>query len=80
MTTTETEIGAYCKERDNILAQDDLTTFINWAQTKGIQYTTPEVADISRHKLITACINLPEPLRARSKQWLIERGYQPWDR
>ncbi len=77
--TVGDDLSDYIKERDQVMAQDDLDTFIKWAKTKGANYATPEVANISRHKIITASVNLPEALRTKSRNWLLERGYQPYD-
>lgn len=74
-----TEIKAYVKERDEVLAKDDLEAFTEWAKNRGTNFPDQEIAEITRHKCITACKSLPIELKARSHKWLVDRGYSPWD-
>lgn len=78
-------IQKYVKERDEMLLKcsvDELKTFIG----KYEEYYNPmfvdviarakdEVLEITLHKMIIHCTNLPFDFRQKSADWLLDRGY-----
>ena len=71
-------IEEYTQERDAILLMDNPAVFIDWATSKGWTFSNDIVAEITRKKLITACVKLPRELRDEARQWLEQRGYESW--
>ena len=39
----------------------------------------PKTEEIRLHRLRSAITTMPDEMRKASRQWLTERGYQPWD-
>ena len=78
-------IEKYVKERDEMLLKgsvDELKKFVK----KYEQYYSPmiansmarakdEVLEITLHKMIIHCVNLPFDYRQKSADWLLDRGY-----
>jgi len=73
------EIEDYVRERNAVMLENNLQSFIKWAASHGVTYYSPQIADLSRRKIITACVGLPQALRDEAKQWLEARGYKSWD-
>jgi len=74
------EIAEYVRWRDAELMKPDLDSFIRFAKrVNGTVFSDREAAEIAKHKLRTACLNLPRPMRQASRQWLIERDHESWD-
>ena len=79
------KIKKFVKERDKMLKKcsvKELRNFVNNnADLYGIEFVeafnraSDEVAEITLHKMIVNCTNLPQKLRLISKQWLINHFY-----
>lgn len=79
-------IEEFVKKRDEMLMKgsiDELRKFVDNnselyepAVVNGIMSCTDEVAEITLHKMITGCTNLPFEYRMNSVAWLTERGYE----
>lgn len=52
--------------------------FLVYSTKQGVQFSRPEVAEISYHKCRTAITTLPTEVRQASHSWLLERGYESW--
>lgn len=79
------ELTKYAKERDKMLKKRSvkaLKKFVN----KNAEYYSPmfvdainraedKVLEITLHKMIVHCTNLPDNLRIKSGEWLINRGF-----
>jgi len=42
------------------------------------RYKSPELEEITLHKMRTAITTMPNEMRAASKAWLEERGHSSW--
>ena len=42
------------------------------------RYKSPELEEITLHKMRTAITTMPSEMRAASKAWLEERGHSSW--
>ena len=71
------EIESYLKERDAAVLAGG-KAYHKFCVKHG-RDMNPDVEEISLHKLRTALANMPDDVRQASRQWLTERGYQPWD-
>ena len=79
------EIKKYVKERDEMLLKcsvDELRTFVgknehffNLMFVDAIARATDELLEITLHKMIINCTNLPFEFRQKSADWLLDRGY-----
>ena len=79
------KIKKYAKERDEMLLKRsvaELKTFVN----NHAEYYSPMfiaainaapdfVLEITLHKMVVHCTNLPFEFRAESADWLLERGF-----
>lgn len=78
-------IQKYVKERDEMLLKcsvDELKKFIgkyeeyyNPMFVDAIARAKDEVLEITLHKMIIHCTNLPFDFRQKSADWLLDRGY-----
>jgi hypothetical protein len=75
------EIEKFNAERDAILLKGDLDDVLAFVRRQEPDYVpmNRHVLEIMLHKSRTAVASLPMEVRAASKRWLIERGYQPYD-
>ena len=79
------EIKRYVKERDEMLLNcsvAELRTFVNnnaehfnLLFIDGINRADDKVLEITLHKMIIHCVNLPYEFRKKSAEWLLERGF-----
>ncbi len=75
----------YAKERDKMLLKRDineLRKFVNKNKKlyrkeyiKAFNAASDEIIEITMHKMIVHCINLPFNFRQESADWLIEKGF-----
>lgn len=72
------ELETYIIERDRVLSLDSPTEFFLWATNQEAKFSSSEVAEITRHKMITAATSLDMHLRFRSHALLIDLGYESW--
>lgn len=64
------------KDRDEALLSGDLEKLKSYMRKYGIEiHPSDEVLEMSRHKAITGCNQLPIELRRESKKWLEDRGF-----
>jgi hypothetical protein len=77
----ENTIAKYNVERDAILLKGDLDELLAFLRRQRPNYvpTDRHVLEIMLHKSRTGVASLPMEVRAASKRWLLERGYQPHD-
>ena len=78
-------IEKYVKERDEMLLKGsvaELKKFIakyeeyyNPMIAKSMEKAKDEVLEITLHKMIIHCVNLPFDYRQKSADWLLDRGY-----
>jgi hypothetical protein len=68
------EIESYLKERDAVDWRQGVSPLLYEAGLRN-----EPGGRISLHKLRTAITTMPDEMRKASRQWLTERGYQPWD-
>lgn len=79
------EIEKYAKERDEMLLKRsvaELRTFINKHAEHydpifidAINAAPDAILEITVHKMIVNCTNLPFEFRTESAFWLLDRGY-----
>ena len=78
-------IEKYVKERDEMLLKGSVAELKKFVK-KYEQYYSPmiansmarakdEVFEITLHKMIIHCVNLPFDYRQKSADWLLDRGY-----
>ena len=78
-------IEKYVKERDEMLLKGSVAELKKFVK-KNEQYYSPmiansmarakdEVLEITLHKMIIHCVNLPFDYRQKSADWLLDRGY-----
>ena len=78
-------IEKYVKERDEMLLKGSVAELKKFVK-KYEQYYSPmiansiarakdEVLEITFHKMIIHCVNLPFDYRQKSADWLLDRGY-----
>ena len=75
----------YAKERDAMLLKgsvEELKKFIakyeehyNPMMVDALARAKDEVLEITLHKMIIYCVNLPFDYRQKSADWLLDRGY-----
>ena len=78
-------IEKYVKERDEMLLKGsvaELKKFIakyeeyyNPMMADALARAKDEVLEITLHKMIIYCVNLPFDYRQKSADWLLDRGY-----
>ena len=78
-------IEKYVKERDEMLLKGsvaELEKFIakyeeyyNPMMVDALARAEDEVLEITLHKMIIHCVNLPFDYRQKSADWLLDRGY-----
>ena len=78
-------IEKYAKERDEMLLKGsvaELKKFIakyeeyyNPMMVDALARAKDEVLEITLHKMIIHCVNLPFDYRRKSADWLLDRGY-----
>lgn len=78
-------IDKYVKERDEMLSKGsvaELKEFIakyeeyyNPMMVDALARAKDEVLEITLHKMIINCVNLPFDYRQKSAEWLLDRGY-----
>ena len=78
-------IEKYVKERDEMLLKGsvaELKKFIakyeeyyNPMMVDALARAKDEVLEITLHKMIIHCVNLPFDYRQKSADWLLDRGY-----
>ena len=78
-------IEKYVKERDEMLLKGsvaELKKFIakyeeyyNPMMIDALARAKDEVLEITLHKMIIHCVNLPFDYRQKSADWLLDRGY-----
>ena len=78
-------IEKYVKERDEMLMKGsvaELKKFIakyeeyyNPMVVDALERAKDEVLEITLHKMIIHCVNLPFDYRQKSAVWLLDRGY-----
>lgn len=78
-------IEKYVKERDKMLLKgsvSELKKFIakyegyyNPMMVDALARAEDEVLEITLHKMIIHCVNLPFDYRQKSADWLLDRGY-----
>lgn len=78
-------IEKYVKERDKMLLKgsvSELKKFIakyegyyNPMMVDALARAEDEVLEITLHKMIIHCVNLPPDYRQKSADWLLDRGY-----
>lgn len=78
-------IEKYVKERDKMLLKgsvSELKKFIakyegyyNPMMVDALARAEDEVLEITLHKMIIHCVNLPFDYRQKSAYWLLDRGY-----
>jgi hypothetical protein len=78
-------IEKYAKERDEMLLKGsvaELKKFIakyeeyyNPMMVDALARAKDEVLEITLHKMIIHCVNLPFDYRQKSADWLLDRGY-----
>ena len=73
------EVRRYKAERDAVLLAGDVAAFTRWAARHDVVFKDAAQAELVLHKSVTAICTLPHEVRARSKRWLLERGFQPLD-
>jgi hypothetical protein len=74
------EIKRYVAERDRMLMQCDVDVMLEFMRQHNIPGpSNRETAEIMLHKTRTSATTLPMAERAKSKRWLVERGYRPHD-
>ena len=71
------EIESYLKDRDAAVRAGG-KAFHAFCMKQGYGMD-PKTEEISLHKLRSAITTMPDEMRRASRQWLTERGYQPWD-
>lgn len=79
------KIEKYAKERDEMLMRGsvaELKKFIakyeryyNPMMADALVRAEDEVLEITLHKMIIHCVNLPFDYRQKSADWLLDRGY-----
>ena len=79
-------IEKYVKERDKMLLKcsvAELKKFIakyekyyNPMMVDALARAKDEVLEITLHKMIIHCVNLPFDYRQKSADWLLDRGYR----
>lgn len=79
------ELKQYAKERDEMLLKcsvAELRKFVSKHEkfyspmfTDAITRADEKVLEITLHKMIVHCINLPFDFRQKSADWLIDRGF-----
>ena len=78
-------IEKYVKERDEMLLKGSIAELKKFI-AKYEEYYSPmiansmarakdEVLEITLHKMIIHCVNLPFDYRQKSADWLLDRGY-----
>lgn len=80
------EIKQYVKERDEMLLKcsvDELRKFakehkhiLGKGFVKAFRNAPDKVVEITLHKVIVNCTNLPFDFRQKSADWLLDRGYR----
>jgi hypothetical protein len=74
------ELGDFIAERNAMLLAGDVDRAIAfWAKWSDYTPWSRHMAEVALHKARTAVNSLPVDVRRASKQWLVERGYQPFD-
>lgn len=76
--------SAYVKERDEMLLKCDineLRKFVNKNKglytkqfVKAFNAASDKVVEMTLHKMIVSCTNLPFNFRQKSADWLLDRG------
>lgn len=78
-------IEKYAKERDEMLLKGSVAELKKFVKKYEQYYSTTiansmvrekdEVIEITLHKMIIHCVNLPFGYRQKSADWLLDRGY-----
>lgn len=81
------EIKKYVKERDEMLLKRSVSELRKFVKEHVIMFSpeyvenfekaSDEVVEITLHKMIANCTNLPNDFVKESVVWLLERGYSP---
>lgn len=81
------KLKKYAKERDEMLLKRSVNAFREFVKTHAELYdkeyvenfkkASDEVVEITLHKMIANCTNLPNDFVKESIVWLLERGYSP---
>ena len=79
------EIKQYVKERDEMLLKcsieelrkftEDHKDVLNKGYVEAFRNAPDKVVEITLHKMIVNCPNLPEDFRQKSADWLLDRGF-----
>jgi hypothetical protein len=72
------DIEEYNRERDKVLLTANAPEFVRWAESKGVIFSSPAVAEIAYHKMRSACAHLPLDIRMASDKWLRDHNYESW--
>ena len=85
MSDKRKEIEQFVKERDEMLLKCDISELRKFIAehteeygllfVNAIKYATDELLEITLHKMIVHCTNLPFDLRQKSADWLLDRGF-----
>lgn len=67
----------YLAERDEAV-KSPLEEFTVWANSKGCNFSSLLVAEMTMHKLRTAINDIPMEMKLASDKWLRDRGYESW--
>lgn len=78
-------IKKYVKERDEMLLKCSVAEFRKFVKeterfhppgfARAVERAADEVLEITLHKMIVHCINLPFDYRQKSADWLLDRGF-----
>ena len=78
-------IKKYVKERDEMLLKCSVAEFRKFIKkherfyppgyARAVERAADEVLEITMHKMIVHCINLPFDYRQKSADWLLDRGF-----
>ena len=81
MRNLKEQITAFNRERNAILLGGDLDKLLEMVRRSRPDFVPMDrhILEIMLHKTRTAVGSLPAELRAASKAWLVERGYESWD-
>jgi hypothetical protein len=79
------EIKQYVKERDEMLLKCDVKELRKFVKehkkqfapdfVRAMEIAADEVLEITLHKMIVNCTNLPFDFRQKSADWLLDRHY-----
>ena len=79
-----TDMKNYVKDRDEMLLKCDVNEFRKFVKEHEKMYTpmfadaivraSDELIEMTLHKMIVHCVNLPFDFRQKSAVWLLDRG------